>query len=85
MSEPANIVVLAPESIEALAEAVLLKQQLVHSAVVPLKEAVLLTRNPSEQTFRNWAKRMKVRPCGYGRYSREKLQNAMAREAAKIT
>lgn len=78
-----TVIEIGPESIEALAAAIVHKQEFASAPIVTVSEAVELTRTKSVRAFYRWAKRMKVSAHLPGRYSREKLLNALHREGAK--
>jgi hypothetical protein len=77
-----NTVDLSEESIERVAQR--LSELLRHartSDILTLEEAVAYAKHPSRWAFYKWASRWRVKPQSRGRYSRNVLDLAIAREA----
>lgn len=64
--------------IEAIVER--LEAQRCLSPVVSLEDAMVLTRCRSQSAFYRWASAHRIKPCGAGRYSREKIMKALRKE-----
>jgi hypothetical protein len=71
------------ETIEAFADAVVRKQELVRSPIINLERAMELSLQKTPRAFYRWCKKHHVTQCGHGRYSREKIVNALHREASR--
>lgn len=51
--------------------------------VMTLAEAKEFVKRPSTSAFRRWDERFGPTSCGHGRYSRERLERGLEREAKK--
>lgn len=71
---------LDPQDIEAIAAAV--AARLAVPVVMPpeltVAQAMQLTNHRSARAFHYWCKRRRVRPIARGRYSRRRLESALA-------
>lgn len=90
---PPVVVVLAPESVDALARRIVELQQAAKEAAQPelvttgeiltRTEAMAYVKRTSEGAFSAWCKTWRVRPHRRGRYSRTQLNAALSQEARK--
>lgn len=69
------------QDIDALAEAVVRKQQRYLAPVLNADEAMAYVGKDGEQSFRRWRKKWRVPMCADGRYARRELDAGMNREA----
>lgn len=87
------LVVLAPESVDALARRIVELQQAANEAAQPelvttgeiltRTEAMAYVKRTSEGAFSAWCKTWRVKPWRRGRYSRTQLNVALSHEARK--
>lgn len=80
MNSNSNLLTLSPESVEAIAEAVVRKlnaEKIPERGELTIEEAVRFTGHKSRNAFTRWCKLRHVSPISAGRYRRSRLIAAM--------
>ena len=73
--------ILGDDDVQAIANAVIEKQQRYASPVLNTDEAMKLVGKDSEGAFRRWRKLWNVPMCDNGRYSRRALEVGLTKES----